>query len=82
MKRHAEDAIWANQIKLGEKILKFICSITQDRDDASAIRKGKFLQGSTGILNFPNERLLLAINVVLSANFLAVHINGNFILWV
>lgn len=40
MKRHAEDLIWVNNIKLGEKIFKFICRVTEERDDAFAIRKG------------------------------------------
>ena len=43
MKRHAEDLIWANEIKLGGKILKFLCRITENREDASALRKGEFL---------------------------------------
>lgn len=40
MKRHAEDLIWVNNIKLGEKIFKFIYRVTEERDDAFAIRKG------------------------------------------
>ena len=40
MRRHAEDLIWANNIEMGEKVLKFICRVTEERDDASSIREG------------------------------------------
>ena len=40
MKRRAEDLIWANDIEMGEKILKFIYLVTEERDDASSIREG------------------------------------------
>lgn len=40
MKRRAEDLIWANDIEMGEKILKFIYHVTEERDDASSIREG------------------------------------------
>ena len=40
MKRHAEDLIWANDVEMGEKILKFICRVTEERNDASSIREG------------------------------------------
>lgn len=46
MKRHAEDLIWANNIKLGGQILKFISRITDGRTDASKIRKGQSLHWS------------------------------------
>ena len=40
MKRYAEDLIWANKIEEGGHVLKFIVGITEDRTDASDLRKG------------------------------------------
>ena len=58
MKRHAEDLIWANDIEMGEKIFKFILRVTEERDDASAIREGQFYNG-----------LLLCENVLCARKF-------------
>ena len=42
MTRFGEDRIWANDIHMAESILNFVVTLTQEREDAAAIRKCKF----------------------------------------
>ena len=51
MNRHAADLVWANEIKFGEKILQFIIRITENRNDASALRKGELFPVAYGNLS-------------------------------
>lgn len=41
MTRYAEDLIWANKIKTGEAIFKFLLNITKHRANSSELRKGQ-----------------------------------------
>lgn len=40
MKRYVEDFIWVNDVEMGEKILKFICCVMEERNDVFFIREG------------------------------------------
>ncbi|KAJ7390685.1 hypothetical protein OS493_023397 [Desmophyllum pertusum] len=39
MKRYADDLIWANKIEEGARVLRFIIGLTENRMEASALRK-------------------------------------------
>ncbi|KAJ7388771.1 hypothetical protein OS493_035736, partial [Desmophyllum pertusum] len=39
IKRYAEDRIWADDTKEGERVLRFIVEVTKDRTDTSKMRK-------------------------------------------
>lgn len=43
MMRYGEDLVWANKIKEGEEVLKFLVDLTEQRNDASVLRKGQFV---------------------------------------
>lgn len=40
MKRYADDLIWANKIEEGGQVFRFIIGLTENRMDASGLRKG------------------------------------------
>ena len=44
MTRYGEDLIWSNKITEAEAVLKFVVTLTEERADASQLRKGKVVR--------------------------------------
>ena len=44
MTRYGEDIIWSNKITEAEAVLRFVVTLTEERSDAAALRKGKVVR--------------------------------------
>ena len=41
MKRYADTLIWMNKVDKGEEVLRFLVSLTKNREDATDIHRGQ-----------------------------------------